>query len=218
MSFRPQTNQLSLPFDWLTTVPFPLKHSLHLPLFLPVSQSDASFQFFSPSKLLFRKPSGHICVHTLWVPLLLVVTCLLCLSSAFCSGWCNPACAFPSSLLSPQMLAFICFCLNFFTGPHCLWMICSFKFSLSINGTQVSSSVEVSLLNPYTHFRHHCLSPHEYFNSNKVTFKHHIPNLDPANLSDSCSKRSTYLMNQYLEDFLCSFFIFCCLLFSESSI
>lgn len=215
MSFRPQTNQPSLPFDCLTTVPFPLKHSLH------TTSVFARFTvrcFLPVFLLLFRKPSGHICVHTLWVPLLLVVTCLLCLASAFCSGWCNPACAFPSSLLSPQMLAFICFCLNFFTGPHCLRMICSFKFSLSTNGTQVSSSVEASLLNPYMHFRHHCLSPREYFNSNKVTFKHHIPNLDPANLSDSCSKRSTYLINQYLEDFLCSFFIFCCLLFSESSI
>lgn len=77
---------------------------------------------------------------------------------------------------------------------------------------RLTAPVEVSPLNPHTHsekpIRHHCLSPREYFSFNKITFKHHVSHLDPANLSDPHSKWSAYLISQHLEDFLCSFSIF----------
>lgn len=76
----------------------------------------------------------------------------------------------------------------------------------------LTAPVEASLLNPHRHsekpIRHHCLSPREYFNFNKITFKHHVSHLDPANLSDPYSKWSTYLISQHLEDFLFSFSLF----------
>lgn len=118
MSFRPQTNQPSLPFDWLTTFPLPLKHPLHTTSIFACFTVGYFLSVFDYFEAAFQEAQwSHLCPYIMG-PSAACTDMSPLPSERFLFWLVQPSVCLPIGPLSSQMLAFVCFCLNLFTGPH----------------------------------------------------------------------------------------------------